>query len=83
MRAMATATAGVARKTQHSFAKRERERKKAEKAALKLARKAERTDPSDPSDPSIEAEEGDVSVGDAETPGSDIVRPEGTGAAPE
>ena len=36
----------MARKSQHTFSKRQREQKKAEKAAQKRARRAERTNPS-------------------------------------
>ncbi len=38
----------MARKSQHTFSKRQRERKKAEKAVQKQVRRAERTNPSAP-----------------------------------
>ncbi len=38
----------MARKSQHTFSKRQREQKKAEKAAQKRARREERTNPSAP-----------------------------------
>ncbi len=38
----------MARKSQHTFSKRQREQKKAEKAAQKRARRQERTNPSAP-----------------------------------
>ena len=40
----------MARKTQHSFAKRQREQKKAEKAAQKRAKREERLNPTLPED---------------------------------
>ncbi len=50
----------MARKNQHTFAKRQRERKKAEKAAQKRARRDARKDPETPP----------VSQGDDPSPGA-------------
>ena len=50
----------MARKNQHTFAKRQRERKKAEKAAEKRARRDARKDPEPPP----------VSEGDEPSPGA-------------
>ncbi len=44
----------MARKSQHTFSKRQREQKKAEKAAQKRARRAEAKMPSDPLDENVE-----------------------------
>ncbi len=44
----------MARKSQHTFSKRQREQKKAQKAAEKRARRAERTNPSAPADETME-----------------------------
>jgi hypothetical protein len=47
----------VARKTQHSFAKRQREQKKAEKAAQKRAKREERLNPASPESEVVDGEE--------------------------
>ena len=54
----------MARKSQHTFSKRQREQKKAEKAAQKRARREERLNPSEPLPEAAEATGGDAPVED-------------------
>jgi hypothetical protein len=55
----------MARKGQHTFSKRQREQKKAEKAAQKRARREERANPSEPLP---EATEDDAPVEEDDVP---------------
>ena len=65
----------MARKSQHTFSKRQREQKKAEKAAQKRARREERLNPSEPlpEDAEATATEDDAPVeGDAPVEHNDV-----------
>jgi hypothetical protein len=57
----------MARKNQHTFSKRQREKKKADKAAQKRVRRAERTDPSE-SPPAFTEDQPPVEENDEATP---------------
>jgi len=54
----------MARKSQHTFSKRQREQKKAKKAADKQARREERTNPSATTEDHAPAGEDDVAAPD-------------------
>ena len=61
----------MSRKTQHTFAKRERERKKAEKAKQKLERRAERKEEAEePPASGVDDPAGDA-LPDEDAPGDD------------
>ncbi len=59
----------MARKSQHTFSKRQREQKKAEKAAQKRAKRAELKDPAAP--PSETIPEDQAPVGEDDVPASE------------